>query len=125
MSMTTTPEITESLVVLPINAAERKNLPLFTGCLKYFPSALIAVCDVSRVGNDQHNPGQPLHWARGKGGNNFDELVRHLMEAGKFDSDGRRHLAKSAWRVLAALQLEIEEDAAKGIPLVLEGTDGS
>lgn len=42
-----------------------------------------------------------------------DTLVRHLLESGKFDTDGQRHSAKLAWRALAILQLEIEADQAK------------
>ena len=29
----------------------------------------------------------------------------------EFDTDGQRHMAKAAWRALAALQKEIEEEA--------------
>jgi Domain of unknown function (DUF5664) len=108
-----------STAALPTDSASRKLLPIFWGVLAYFPAAFAAIADVSRVGNDKHNPGQPLHWARGKGGNNLDEALRHLAEsvADKFDVDGQRHLAKAAWRINAALQLEIEEDAALGIPM--------
>ncbi len=50
--------------MLPVDAKARKNIPMVTGCLDYFPNALAAVAEVSRAGNDQHNPGEPLHWAR-------------------------------------------------------------
>jgi len=33
-----------------------------------------------------------------------------LLDAGKIDSDGVRHSAKCAWRILALLQKEIEND---------------
>ena len=96
---------------LPTDAAERKALPLLTGVLDYFPAALLAVAEVSRAGNEQHNPGQPLHWARGKSTDQGDCLVRHLLQRGTLDSDGLRHTAKVAWRALALLQEEIEADA--------------
>ena len=64
----------------------------------------------SKVGNDQHNAGEPLHWARGKSTDQEDCLVRHLMERGTMDTDGVRHSAKVAWRALAMLQLEIEAE---------------
>lgn len=93
---------------LPTDAKARKDLPIATGVLDYFPLALAAVAHCSKVGNDQHNPGQPLHWARGKSQDHADCLVRHLMERGKIDGDGVPHSAKAAWRALAILQLEEE-----------------
>lgn len=97
---------------LPKEAAARKALPIATGVLNYFPDALLAVAEVSRVGNDQHNPGQPLHWAKHLSTDHADSLVRHLIDAGTFDEDGMRHSAKVAWRALALLQTELEEAAA-------------
>jgi hypothetical protein len=96
------------LTIVPRSAAMRKALPVCTGVLDYFPDALVAVAEVSRVGNDQHNPGQPLHWDKSKSTDHADSLVRHLLERGQFDVDGARHSAKVAWRALALLQTEIE-----------------
>lgn len=90
----------------------RKDVPLYSGVLAYFPDALKEVAKVSKVGNDQHNPGQPLHWAREKSTDQLDALVRHLADHSKgeiFDTDGERHLAKVAWRALAQLQLDLEK----------------
>lgn len=100
---------------LPIDPAERKGIPLATGVLDYFPDALAAVAEVSRIGNEQHNPGQPLHWAKGKSTDHADCAVRHLVDRGTRDTDGGRHTAKAAWRVLALLQMEIEAERA-GLP---------
>jgi len=101
-------------VTLPVDAAERKALPVCTGVLDYFPDALAAVAEVSKAGNDQHNPGEPLHWARGKSTDQADCIVRHLMERGSRDPvDGLRHSAKLAWRALALLQLELESDGVE------------
>ena len=97
---------------LPADPQLRKMLPLATGCLDYFPDALLAVADCSRKGNDQHNPGLPLHWDRSKSTDEADALLRHLVDRGKVDSDGIRHSAKVAWRALAMLQKEIEADIA-------------
>jgi len=93
---------------LPSNAKERKATPIATGVLDYFPDAIAEIARVSKVGNDQHNPGQPLHWDRSKSTDEADALMRHFMERGKLDSDGLRHSAKAAWRALALLQKEIE-----------------
>ena len=99
--------------MIPTDAAERKNLPIMTGVLDYFPLALLEVARVSKVGNDQHNPGEPLHWARGKSTDHADSCVRHLMERGKLDTDQMLHSAKAAWRALANLQEELEELEAR------------
>lgn len=96
---------------LPSDAKQRKGLPLARGCLDYFPDALVAVAELSRIGNDQHNPGEPLHWAKGKSSDEADALLRHLIDRGKLDSDGVRHSAKVAWRALAMLQREIDAEA--------------
>lgn len=95
---------------LPRDAAARKALPICSGVIDYFPDALAAVAECSRVGNEQHNPGQPLHWAKEKSFDHEDALVRHLMDRGKIDSDGVRHSAKVAWRALAMLQTEIDKE---------------
>lgn len=95
---------------LPTDPKERKQYPIASGVLEYFPDALAAVAHVSWKGNEQHNPGQPLHWARSKSMDEPDTLIRHFMERGSLDSDGIRHSAKLAWRALALLQKEIEQE---------------
>lgn len=89
---------------------DRKQYPMFSGLLKYFPDALQYVSHVSFVGNQQHNAGEPLHWAREKSTDEPDALLRHLKDAGTLDTDGLRHSGKVAWRALAMLQKEIEAE---------------
>lgn len=103
----------EPVLGLPDDDAARKALPIFDGVLMYFPDACAAVAEVSRIGNEQHNPGEPLHWARGKSMDQYNTALRHLMDhrRGKRYNGKARHLANAAWRVLAALQLDIEEEA--------------
>lgn len=96
---------------LPTEAKARKNHPVVTGVLDYFPDAIAEVALISKLGNDQHNPGEPLHWSRDKSNDHADCAGRHLIERGKLDSDGSRHSAKLAWRALALLQLELEKEA--------------
>ncbi len=98
--------------VLPTEADQRKNIPIVAGVIDYFSAALAYVAQISKAGNDQHNPGQPLHWARGKSTDHADCIGRHLMERGTFDSDGMRHSGKLAWRALALLQEELEAAGA-------------
>jgi hypothetical protein len=106
--------------VLPTGSEERKRIPLTTGVLDYFSAALAEVAKVSVLGNDKHNPGQPLHWSRGKSQDHADCIGRHLVERGSFDeievSPGHferiRHSAEGAWRYLALLQEELEAAGA-------------
>lgn len=91
-------------------AKARKDTPIFSGVLQYFPKALAEVARVSKIGNDQHNPGSPLHWDRSKSGDELDALTRHLVDAGTMDTDGTRHSAKVAWRALANLEKELENE---------------
>lgn len=95
---------------LPSEAQVRKEMPIYRGVLRYFPDAIAEISHVSFIGNEQHNPGQPMHWARDKSTDHADCIVRHLIDAGTFDSDGIRHSAKVAWRALALLQVEIENE---------------
>lgn len=94
----------------PEDAAGRKSRPVASGVLDYFPDALVAIAHVSWVGNEQHNPGQPLHWDRAKSTDESDAMLRHFLQRGTMDTDGVRHSAKMAWRALALLQKEIEND---------------
>jgi len=88
----------------------RKQTPIFTGVLNYFPDAIREVAKCSYAGQQQHNPDKPLAWDRSKSGDELDALSRHLLETGTIDTDGIRHSAKVAWRALANLQKEIEND---------------
>lgn len=98
---------------MPSDYNERKGLPIVTGCLDYFPDALLDVAYCSKIGSDQHNPGEPLHWAKDKSADEVNTMVRHMMERGTRDTDGVRHSTKVAWRALANLQREIEDEVAQ------------
>ena len=98
---------------LPTDSEARKNIPLVSGCLDYFPAALAEIARLSKYGNDKHNPGEPLHWARGKSPDHADCIVRHLVDRGTMDGKFS-HSVMVAWRALALLQEELE---AAGAPL--------
>lgn len=104
------------MAALPDDPQARKAIPLASGLLDYFPSALVAVAALSAKGNDQHNPGKPLHWDRAKSGDEADALLRHLMQRGTVDDDGVLHSTKVAWRALALLQKELERAGAPLAP---------
>ena len=99
---------------LPTEAAARKQFPIATGVLDYFPDALAEVARVSKIGNDQHNPGQPLHWDRSKSTDEADAAIRHFLERDSKDTDGTYHAAKACWRMLAFLQKKIEKEQSMG-----------
>lgn len=87
-------------------AQKRKNTPVFSGVLKYFPNALKEVSKCSKAGNDQHHPDKPLHWDMNKSKDEYDALTRHLIDhtINPTDDDGILHLTKVAWRALAGLE---------------------
>lgn len=88
----------------------RKNTPVTTGVLDYFPDAIRAIARISKFGNDKHNPGEPLHWARDKSTDHADCVGRHLIDRGQIDPEtGESHTVELAWRSLALLQIEEEE----------------
>ena len=91
---------------MEIDAAKRKATPVYSGFLAYFPDAIAEVARLSMDGNEQHNPGSPLHWDRSKSGDELDSLARHLLDNAKAESIV--HLAAVAWRAMAQLQKAIE-----------------
>lgn len=84
----------------------RKNTPVFSGVIKYFPNALKAVARCSKVGNDQHHPDKHLHWDMNKSADEYDAMIRHLIDHqdNPVDDDNVLHLTKVAWRALAGLE---------------------
>jgi hypothetical protein len=101
---------------LPESAAERKKFPVASGVLDYFPDSIVALAELSQKGNDQHNFGMPLHWARGKSGDEADTCIRHFLQRGTRDTDGIRHTVKFVWRAMAILQKEIEAEQEVEFP---------
>ena len=98
---------------LPTDPKERKQLQLYTFMFNYFPDAWLEVVRIARLGNEQHNPGEPLHWARGKSTDQMNAAFNHVFDYGtgqRVDSDGGYHLAKAIWRLMAQLQLDVEQD---------------
>ncbi|MEW5249928.1 dATP/dGTP diphosphohydrolase domain-containing protein [Microbulbifer sp. 2201CG32-9] len=93
---------------LPTDNTTRKGLLMFQGLFRYFPHALAAVGESSRIANEQHNPGTPVHWDKSKSTEELDSLLRHLadiaVEETHRDPDGIMAATKLAWRALANLQ---------------------
>ena len=91
------------------DSKQRKMMPVISGVIDYFPDAIAAVAYVSYLGNQKHNPGQDLHWARSKSDDHIDCLGRHLLSRDCMDQDGIMEFAEMVWRAMAALQLHIEK----------------
>lgn len=91
----------------------RKDIPLVSGLIDYFPNALAAVAELSLYGNKQHYPpGTDLHWNFTVSSDHADTLCRHLVDRGTKDVDGIRHSTKVVWRALALLETELIEAGA-------------
>lgn len=109
--------------LIATSSEERKQYPMARGLLDYFPDALAEVSRVSYLGNEKHNPGEPMHHARGRSSDHADCIARHLVERGGFDTimiDGVvytiRHSGSLAWRALALLQEELEAEKGLSLP---------
>ena len=107
-----------------LTSSERKEFPMCTGFVDYFPDAMAAVSHISWLGNQKHNPGEPLHHARGKSMDHSDCLVRHAST--RYDQDPAYeddilaevfHTAETAWRAMALLQELMEETFQIELPL--------
>lgn len=112
-------------MTLPADSKERKEYPIFEGCVKYFPAALAGVSRISKQGNDKHNPGESLHHARGKSMDHLDCIVRHLIDSADLLAAMERsekvskeqvltEVSQMVWRALAFAQ-EVHEKL--GAPL--------
>jgi hypothetical protein len=101
--------------ILPTDSEARKQIPLYSGVIAYFPLALAAVARVSKRGNDKHNPGQPLHWDRAKSMDQEDCIARHLVDINLLTDGEYEDAAALAWRALAKLQLLEEVRLGKDV----------
>jgi hypothetical protein len=107
-------------MTLPTDPKQRKAIPLYSFLTGYFPDAIVEMVKVAVAGNEQHNPGEPLHWARGKSTDQLNTAMRHIFDHGsgiRYDVDGTMHLAKAAWRLLAEIQLICERKAELAKPI--------
>ena len=85
---------------LPVNAQQRKNIPVYSGFFAYFPRAIAAVAQVSLEGGIQHGQTrETLHWDRPLSGDELDAMMRHMI-----DGDWEQ----VAWRAMAHLEKHLE-----------------
>ena len=86
------------MIDLPEDAQERKNVPVWTAFIKYFPHAIVAVAKHAANGSKQHHPNDPPWWDMSKSQDEMDALMRHALEG---------HHEAVAWRAMANLEREI------------------
>jgi hypothetical protein len=101
---------------LPKDRNARNALPIWDGCISYFPDVWAEISRVSVQGNKQHALGDKLHWNTSVSTDHANQVFRHMLDdaAGNVeDDDCTLHLAKAAWRILAMLQLRCWERAGK------------
>lgn len=105
----------KKILTLPTDSDARKEIPMFSGCIKYFPAALAGIAKISKAGNDKHNPGQELHHDRSKSLDHPDCVVRHLTDVADLIAKLERgentnpeqilaEVSALAWRALAYSQ---------------------
>lgn len=101
-----------------LTSAERKECAVSRGFMAYFPDAIALVARHSVRMNEKHNPGEPVHWARGKSNDQPDCEARHLIATSvnpdEQDADGAHEIVCKAWRALADLQEWAERKHARG-----------
>jgi len=119
-------------MTLPLDSKTRKDYPILSGCIKYFPAALAGVALISKLGNDKHNPGEVLYHARGKSMDHGDCIIRHLMDTEDLMASLKRGsttvtqeqiLAEASslvWRALAYSQDLHEQFGAPLAPAAVE-----
>ncbi len=86
-------------MMLPEDAQQRKDIPIYTGFINYFPDAIIEVTKRSVEGSRQHH-GDKVWWDKSKSKDELDSLMRHLLE---------KDWASVAWRAMANLQRQCDE----------------
>src|ERR1700735_3552828 len=110
----------------PPDDKARKMLPIFRMVTRYFPKAFREITKVGLANNVRYNPDRDpadINRARGKSTDQLGSAFRHMLE---YTVDGQIYeelspelaamvqfdrvyvLAEAAWRLCAALELEIE-----------------
>jgi hypothetical protein len=112
--------------LFPADDKARKMLPVFLMLTRYFPKAMRETTKVCVANNVRYNPSRDpadINWARGKSPDQLGSAFRHIFERTVdnqvFESVSAEVtkltgitsvyvLAEAAWRICAALELEIE-----------------
>ena len=134
-------------MIFPTDDKARKMLPVFSMITRYFPKAMREITKVCVANNVRYNPERDpadINWARGKSPDQLGSAFRHMLERivdnHVFEPTSPMVekatgitsvyvLAEAAWRVCAALELEIERcerpaEQVQSGTLTTGGTDG-
>tara|TARA_R110001599_G_scaffold347550_1_gene573939 strand:- start:9 stop:389 length:381 start_codon:yes stop_codon:yes gene_type:complete len=95
-------------MILPTDSAKRKEYPIYTGFMAYFPRAIAEVAHQSYKGNEKHNHGEPLHWAKEKSNDHMDCIARHMLDQMDGQLDPIAEKVATAWRAMAELEIALE-----------------
>jgi hypothetical protein len=98
------------------NSALRKQFPVTSGGLYYFPQSMYVLSHVSYLGNQKHSPGAAdLVWVRDLSADHKDCITRHLIDASFLTGkDKVMELAAAVWRAHAYCETEIEKQGGLG-----------
>jgi hypothetical protein len=88
----------------------REDYPLYDVLFGYFPAAMLMLAKWAKVGNDQHNAGEPLHWARDKSTDHTNKILRHLVDYDQKESNGFYEAVPLLWRAAALVQELYEKE---------------
>ncbi len=108
--------------MLPTDAQERKNTPVYTGFMCFFPLAIAEVALHSHVSTAQHHPGEPCHWDKSKSTDERDSQARHLLDQTFVQplDEEILHARAGAWRAMANLERlcikRLENSKSKKLP---------
>ena len=114
-------------MILPTDSAKRKEYPIYTGFIAYFPRAIAAVANQSYKCNEKHNPGEVMHWAKEKSNDHMDCIARHMIDQLDSSLDPIEEKTATAWRALAELEIALEDkaDDENGHSLPMTGRESS
>ena len=93
--------------MLPTDSKARKDIPIYTGFVRFFPDAMGAVAQLSQIATLKHTPGATIAvWNKAKSTDELDCLMRHMVDDVNepYDRDNVLHATKVAWRGMANLQ---------------------
>lgn len=120
--------------LFPADDKARKMLPIFAMQAGYFPKAMREITKVCVANNVRYNPDRDpadINWARGKSPDQLGSAYRHMLErrvdgqvfepvpemVSKLTGIEKVYvLAEAAWRICAALELDIEQAEAVQSP---------
>lgn len=106
--------MSEYINPLPEDAAERKNYPIYTGFIRFFPFAIAHIANHSHKATQQHHPDSPCHWDKSKSADEEDACARHFIEQAHAENIGDndtllKEATAKAWRAMANLERILTE----------------